>query len=332
MLIKNLKRMLMVVMLSSATTFVFADDAAPVYDADSMPPQFDGQSDMGPLPPPPSPSPQVQAERPYQPSSSSLTTDQRLGRMEQQINNMQRSSASSKVEQLQTEVQSLRGQVEELNHQLQQIQQLQTQLTQLRTMYTDMDKRLSKQATSAKNQQPLAPAAVDDQPASSDVAAATTTDTPSAPVPKTQKIAKATAKSTTSDTQPNVAEEQQTYQTAYDLIKAKKYNEAIAALQKMLEKYPSGQFAANAHYWLGELYNLTGKNDQAASEFLKIVKNFPDSPKIADAQFKLGMLYASQQKWPEAKSSYRKVVSNYPGTASAHLASEQLKQLKQAGH
>ena len=60
-----------------------------------------------------------------------------------------------------------------------------------------------------------------------------------------------------------MAEEQQIYQTAYNLIKAKKYNEAVTALQKMLQKYPSGQFASNAHYWLGELYGLMGKNDQA---------------------------------------------------------------------
>ena len=87
--------------------------------------------------------------------------------------------------------------------------------------------------------------------------------------------------------QPNVAEEQQIYQTAYDLIKAKKYNEAINALQKMLQKYPSGQFAANAHYWLGELFGLLGKNDQSASEFSSVVKNYPDSPKVSDAQLSL---------------------------------------------
>ena len=43
-------------------------------------------------------------------------------------------------------------------------------------------------------------------------------------------------------------------------------------LQKMLHKYPAGQFAANAHYWLGELYGLLNKNNQSADEFATVVK------------------------------------------------------------
>src|SRR5207237_167792 len=106
----------------------------------------------------------------------------------------------------------------------------------------------------------------------------------------------------------------------------------IAALQKMLQKYPTGQFAANAHYWLGELYGLVNKNDQSASEFATVVKLYPDSPKVSDAQLKLGLIYVAQFKWAEAKTVFKKVVSRYPGTSTARLASEQLKQIKQSGH
>ena len=116
------------------------------------------------------------------------------------------------------------------------------------------------------------------------------------------------------------------------MIKAKKYNEAVSALQNMLKKYPSGQFASNAHYWLGELYGLVGKHDQALTEFETVVTKFPDSPRVSDAQLKIGLIYATQSKWSDAKSSFKKVINRYPGTASARLASEQLKQIKQAGH
>jgi len=44
------------------------------------------------------------------------------------------------------------------------------------------------------------------------------------------------------------------------------------------------------------------------------------------------LIYASQLKWPDAKTALKKVVSRYPGSPSARLASEQLKQIKQAGH
>jgi tol-pal system protein YbgF len=321
MLITYVKRVLMVVMLSSITTFAFADDAAPVYDADNMPSQFDGQpsSSSSAVATPAPAAPLATQEQSYFPSPT-LTMEQRIGRVEQQLTNIQHATGSAKTEELQSEVQSLRGQVEQLNHQIQQLQ------NHTRTMYSDLEKRMKKthDTTLATNNDPLP---------------ADNVDTNTTKKPDT--IAKATSKEESkektiaaadSQTQPNVAEEQQTYQTAYDLIKAKKYNEAISALQKMLQKYPSGQFAANAHYWLGELYGLTGKNEESSKEFRTIVSNFPDSPKVADAQLKLGMIYASDLKWRDAKTQFKKVVSRYPGTASAHLASEQLKQLKQAGH
>jgi tol-pal system protein YbgF len=170
----------------------------------------------------------------------------------------------------------------------------------------------------------------------------TTTAAPAPVVPKsTRKVATVKLKAAVAsdrsvakltDGQPDVAEEQQIYQTAYNFIKAKKYNDAVSALQGMLKKYPSGQFASNAHYWLGELYGLMDKNDRALIEFSAVVKIFPDSPRVSDAQLKVGLIYASQSKWSDAKMAFKKVINQYPGTASARLASEQLKQVKLAGH
>lgn len=323
MLIRNLKSMLLVVMLSSMTTMAFAEDA-PVYDADNMPPQFDGQEggvsggNTGAVPSTSAPRLQVQStSEPVYTAPSPLPIDQRLGRVEQQVNNL--STSSAKTESLQTEVQTLRGQVESLTHQVQQLQ------TQLRSTYADLDKRVNKMGTVAAAK-PSKKADADDASKLDD---ADSTVSP-APVKAADKVEAAPAKAEPS--QPNVAEEQQTYQTAYDLIKSKKYNDAITALQKMLQKYPSGQFAVNAHYWLGELYNLTGKNDLAATEFSVIVRDFSSSPKVPDAQLKLGAIYTNQLKWADAKAIFKKVMSKYPGTASARLASEQLKQIKQSGH
>jgi tol-pal system protein YbgF len=322
------KRLLIVVMSFGITTLAFADDA-PVYEVDNYPPSFDG-SDMGG-----NDSVETGAIAPqtsfgtsrssspsrYTPPPRPMTNEQRLARMEQQIINLQQSATSEKIEDLQKEVQGLRGQVEDLTHQLQQAQ------TQQRAMYSDLDKRLTPPDPATLNRVPdiatpppeplkepvLAKPAVKSRPT---LAAAT--------IPPVEKP--------TSQNQPNVAEEQQIYQTAYDLIKSKKYNEAINALQKMLQKYPSGQFAANAHYWLGELYGLVNKHEQSALEFATVVKNYPESPKVSDAQLKLGLIYVAQFKWPDAKAAFNKVITQYPGTSSARTASEQLKQIKLAGH
>jgi tol-pal system protein YbgF len=360
--IKSFKRVFAIGMLSMAMT-AFAEDA-PVYDVDNYPPQFDGQPDAGMgAPPPPAPqeqgAPQAspQASRntpqpvlPVTPQSTqsmpqSLTIDQRISRMEQQMMNLQHSDSASKLSALQTEVQSLRGQVEELTHQLQQLQ------SQQRSMFSDLDKRLNKQTTtpapavetndtttpaaksslkktsaSKKPKVILTPAPMplaDEPPAD---------DQPVSPKPvATDKSDTATVAKT--DTSPNAEQEElQMYQNAYDLIKDSKFDQAITVLQNMLKKYPSGQSAANAHYWLGELYGLQKKRDQAAAEFANVVKNYPDSPKVSDAEVKLGMIYASQFKWPEAKTTFKRVITRYPGTTSARLAAQQLKEIKSGGH
>lgn len=262
-------------------------------------------------------------------TSSSLSADQRISRLEQQLASAQSSEDSHRVSSLQTEVQGLRAQVEELTHRLQEVS------TQQQTQRQDAaeKRQLSKVTEPTMSHMPR----VNDdegQPVEKSTANKSATEK-KGPASK----ALASKKSPTSEKaasvpveQPNSAEEQAVYQTAYNLIKAKKYNEAIATLQKMLSKYPSGQFAANAHYWLGELYSLTGENGKAAAEFSTVVKQYPSNPRVADAELKLGLISATELKWADAKLAFTKVMHKYPGSSSARLAMEQLKQLKQAGH
>lgn len=331
---------------------------APVYDVDSLAQQGDdlGNQDQDVMPPPPGEGTFVpiqresrdntQAESSFatppmpatQQSSAGMSTDARLKQVEQQLNKLQAKDLSARTESLQTQVQNLRGQVEQLSHQLQQLQE------QQKSLALDVDRRLNERAKAASSGNSLDNTDTTGLTASpqvmksarkptSKIATKSSTKTDSE-LTGTRPLVKETADATASATsdQPNVAEEQQIYQTAYNLIKSKKYTEAVDTLQKMLKKYPSGQFASNAHYWLGELYGLLGKNDQALNEFSLVVKTYPDSPRISDAQLKIGLIYATQSKWTDAKSTFKKVINRYPGTASARLASEQLKQIKQTGH
>lgn len=308
-----IKHFCAVAMLFCIASLAWAEDA-PVYDSDNYPPAFDESSEGG-LP--------IANEQGYTASEPPLSTQQRIAKVEQQINNLQHTNPSAKLEVLQNEIQVLRNQVEELSHALQQMQ------TQQKTMYTDVDNRIQ-QLGKVKASKPL--------PGETVTSAQIPIGTGSAKVLSnasktavTSEVHQA-APAAKTESQPNPTEEQQTYQTAYDLIKAKKYNDAIAALQKMLQKYPRGQFAANAHYWLGELYGLLNKNDQSAAEFSIVADNYPDSAKASDAELKLGLIYVAQFKWSEAKAAFQKVISRSPRTASARLASEQLRQIRKAGH
>lgn len=263
-------------------------------------------------------------------STENLTPDQRMRRLEQQIANLQNSQSAAQVNSLQGEVQSLRGQIESLNHELEKVRaQEKTKVADAErpdaTASSDVD-TLNAAGASAKSPAPAVKKTASKKPSPH----ASETDELSGAA-ATTTLASNTTVSTPKD-QPNVAEEQQIYQTAYDLIKAKKYDEAVTALQGMLKKYPAGQFASNAHYWLGELYGLMSKNDKALDEFTTVITKFPGSPRVSDAQLKVGLILAAQSKWSDAKKAFRTVINTYPGTASSRLASEQLKQIKLAGH
>lgn len=293
-------------------------EAAPVYDVEAFEVAADHTREL-PLPPPPSPENSFVPEQSSHSSNRTVSTanmgiQQRVQRVEQQVANMQNSDTPMMVESLQNQIKVLRGQVEELTHQLEQVQ------TQQKSMYADVDKRLTEVLATSK-------AAVI---ADSDSEMKTVEG--NRVIAKKPEPEKKTSTAARKSVQPDVAEEQKIYQTAYDLIKARKYSDAVDALQGMLKKYPSGQFASNAHYWLGELYGLMGQNEKALDEFAVVLKEFPNSPRVSDAQLKIGLILAAQSQWASAKKAFRTVINKYPGTASSRLASEQLKQIKSAGH
>jgi tol-pal system protein YbgF len=332
--------------LMSAASPILAE-SAPVFDADAFEAGTDQQAQDLPMPPPPGD--EAQAAQTFVPangsgavtsgvsanpapvptnslppaadpsapasgvsvSTANMSPEQRVRRLEQQLSNLQNSQSAKQVEALQAEVQNLRGQVEVLNHQLTKVQTQQKSLT-----------------SEAGAKAEPAPSVLDNSDTPTPVAKKVAAK--KAAVSGEPVVAKS-AEAAIAD-QPNVAEEQKIYQTAYDLIKAKKYNEAVTALQDMLKKYPTGQFASNAHYWLGELYGLMGKNDNALSEFTTVIAKFPGSPRVSDAELKVGLILAAQSKWADAKKAFKKVINTYPGTASSRLASEQLKMIKQAGN
>jgi tol-pal system protein YbgF len=199
------------------------------------------------------------------------------------------------LEQLQQEVQSLRGLVERQTHEIKQLKQ------QGRDRYRDLDQRLLKlQSGAVSSSVPvkLAPAA-----ATSPVTATTT------------------ASAVTLSEKPS-AEQQRAYQQAYDLIKQKKYEQAVDRLHKFIEIYPSSDLTGNAYYWLGEVYLVMPKFEQARQAFTVVVGSFSSHRKAPDAMYKLGVTYHRLGNLKEAKSYLSEVSKRYPESSAAKLAKE----------
>ncbi|MRS13913.1 cell division protein CpoB [Enterobacteriaceae bacterium RIT691] len=115
------------------------------------------------------------------------------------------------------------------------------------------------------------------------------------------------------------------YNAAIALVKdPARQDDAIAAFQNFIKKYPDSTYQPNANYWLGQLNYNKGKKDDAAYYFASVVKNYPKSPKAADAMFKVGVIMQDKGDTAKAKAVYQQVVTKYPGTDGAKQAQKRL--------
>lgn len=126
----------------------------------------------------------------------------------------------------------------------------------------------------------------------------------------------------------NIADEQARYAAAYEKVRNRDFEGATHAMKTFLTQYPQSAFAANAHYWLGELYLVKREPEQAMQEFNTVIKDFPNSTKNSAALLKLGFIYADEGESAKAKAVLKKVVEQYPDTTMANLAKSRLSNLK----
>ena len=118
------------------------------------------------------------------------------------------------------------------------------------------------------------------------------------------------------------------YNAAIALVKdPSRQDDALAAFQNFVKKYPDSTYQPNANYWLGQLNYNKGKKDDAAYYFASVVKNYPKSPKAPDAMFKVGVIMQDKGDTAKAKAVYQQVVSKFPGTDGAKQAQKRLNAL-----
>ena len=99
---------------------------------------------------------------------------------------------------------------------------------------------------------------------------------------------------------------------------------AIDAWNQFLRDYPAGKYAANAHYWLGELYLVVDPQDLESSRqsFMLLVTEYPDNAKVPDALYKLGKVHYLKGNRDKARQYLDGVIKGYGDTSAARLARE----------
>ena len=248
--------------------------------------------------------------------------DERLARIEKLLDTDSLIKLFDDVESQNIEVRELRGRFEELSHAINQLRQRQ------REQYLDIDQRLQKLEAAGPTQATVpvpAPATAPRAPvASTPTGSGTAAAVQPAPVPA---VAPATQPEPSTGVDPFA--EQQAYQAAFELLKAGRYEEAAEAFQVFIAAYPSGSYADNAQYWLGETHYITRKFELAVQEFERLITAYPNSGKLTHALLKIGYAHDELGNKVEAERALSELITRHPQSAAAGLARKRLQNIRQ---
>jgi tol-pal system protein YbgF len=223
----------------------------------------------------------------------------------------------NRLEQLQVEVQQLRGLVEEQSYTIQDLRKRQ------QNIYTDIDQRLLR-LEGGKKTKPVSGATAQKQ---TPIIPSTPKKVPVAPAAPPAPVKPAKPTPAPAVKKKTVQTEKQMYQQAYEKLRNGHYTQAIILFKQLLAEYPSGEFADNSQYWLGETYKVNQDIKSARSAFTRLLKVYPNSVKVPDALLKLGYIEFEQKNWTAARDYLTMVTLRYPDTTAAHLATKKLQQL-----
>lgn len=218
-----------------------------------------------------------------------------------------------RLEQLQLEVQQLRGVVED------QSQTITNLKTRQGNIYSDLDSRL--QEVTKVNTMLLSGQGI----------VAPTSATLSNQVAQVAKpiLAKPSKAIVNVVKVENVITDKTRYQEAYQMLRNGHNSRAISAFNSIIIDFPSGEYADNSQYWLGEAYKVNQNLGAAKSAFLKVVMNYAGSPKVPDALLKLGYIEFEQNNMAQARDYLTQITVAHADTTASHLATKKLMQISE---
>jgi tol-pal system protein YbgF len=250
-------------------------------------------------------------------STAKPSLEERIEHVERLLENKVTIETLNEVELLKSEVQALRGKLDEQQHAIEVL------TTKQEKLFLDLERRIdqlpktsSAQVGQYNNYQPKYPTTVAEQ------------------VEHANKSNNITEAGIATD-DPTLSE-QNLYNEAYKLVDSKRYKDASVALQDFLWKFPEGQYAANANYWLGEIYLSEWHNDKgnkinlekAINYFKTVTIKYSKHHKAADSLLKLGIIESERENWQAAKEYFTELKQKYPGSSRAHIADARLKNIK----
>lgn len=260
------------------------------------------------------------------PPRKTASLEQRLDRIEKMTSSRALLDMSNQLQLLQSEIRQLRGQVEEMGFELDRLknkpqgssesESASNESAELRLLLNEMNLRLNRLEYLERTPQESAESSPLFVPVTSSATDAPTT---------------AEAPELTKPTETILDNEVSIYKSAFEHLKEGRYADAELDFKLYLERYPEGEYADNAQYWLGESAYVVRDFVRARAEFDILLKQYPNSAKIPDTWLKLGFISYEEEDYPKARDYLEAVRTNYSASHAASLARQRLERMTSEG-
>ena len=125
---------------------------------------------------------------------------------------------------------------------------------------------------------------------------------------------------------PEVSD-QDAYNAAFQLIRERQFEEALAAMESFIKAYPSSDLVLDARFWRGQVFDVLGRDEEAIEAFKSITLDAPEYRRILQVKVKLGKLLLKNQDVMNGRKILQEVITQAPESVEAGLASRELEKI-----
>ena len=117
---------------------------------------------------------------------------------------------------------------------------------------------------------------------------------------------------------------QRMYDNAFGDYAAGHYDIAVLGFETFVKTFPRHDMADEAQANIGHSLFGAGKYQEAIAALQKVISDYPQSNSVPAAYYKLGLSYQALKQDDLARKAFDVVMKNHPGTAESSLAKQAL--------
>lgn len=109
----------------------------------------------------------------------------------------------------------------------------------------------------------------------------------------------------------------------------RKYSDALALYQSIIQTYPKSGLVDDAAMSIGDIYTLLGRYTEAVASYERLLTDYPESLSLDRTLMKIGEVYQNGLKDPaHAISAYQKLLEQFPSSIYLNEARKRIRQLR----